>query len=120
MKKIGADAFSGCTSMVSLKADPIDPPVCGSKALYDINKEKCTLYVKSNSIDKYKVADQWKDFFHIESSSIKDVPVDAKPDDCFNVFNISGQLIKSNVDFTELQQLPAGLYIINGKKVLER
>ena len=42
------------------------PPACGSSALKGIDKSACKLFVPSGSLDSYKVADQWKDFFLIE------------------------------------------------------
>ena len=60
---IGMYAFDcGLTSVTCLA--PI-PPECGSYALTEINKSKCTLYVLKESVNLYKVADQWKDFYNI-------------------------------------------------------
>ena len=43
------------------------PPICSSGALDDINKETCTLYVPAAGMNAYKIADQWKEFFHCTS-----------------------------------------------------
>ncbi len=63
VKTIGEEAFSDCTAMTSLTSHNPVPPVCGTQALDDINKWDCTLYVPAASIDTYKAAPQWKEFF---------------------------------------------------------
>ncbi len=72
---IGADAFSDCGNMKILTSHRQVPPVCASQALDDIDKFKCTLYVPSTSINAYKNAEQWKNFFHIEAITAVAVPV---------------------------------------------
>lgn len=73
LKSIGDEAFSGCTALKKLVSKTAVPPVCGSQALDDINKWECTLYVPQESLDAYKSAAQWKEFFFLETG-IKNVP----------------------------------------------
>ena len=73
MKSIGDEAFSDCTGMKKLVSKTAVPPVCGPQALDDINKWECTLYVPQESLDAYKSAAQWKEFFFLETG-IKNVP----------------------------------------------
>ena len=73
LKSIGDEAFSDCTGMKKLVSKTAVPPVCGSQALDDINKWECTLYVPQESLDAYKSAAQWKEFFFLETG-IKNVP----------------------------------------------
>lgn len=75
VRSIGIDAFSDCSRMVSLTSHNMSVPVCGSQALDDIDKFKCTLYVPSNSVVDYSNADQWRNFFHIEPIQAVAVPV---------------------------------------------
>ena len=63
VQTIGEEAFSDCTAMTSLTSHNPVPPTCGTQALDDINKWDCTLYVPKASIDTYKAAPQWKEFF---------------------------------------------------------
>ena len=58
--------YRNCTALTMLKIRAAVPPICEHSALNDINKETCTLYVVAESICDYQVADQWKDFIHIE------------------------------------------------------
>ena len=73
LKSIGEEAFSDCTGMKKLVSKTAVPPICGPQALDDINKWECTLYVPQESLDAYKSAAQWKEFFFLETG-IKDVP----------------------------------------------
>lgn len=73
LKSIGDEAFSDCTGMKKLVSKTATPPVCGPQALDDINKWECTLYVPQESLDAYKSAAQWKEFFFLETG-IKNVP----------------------------------------------
>ena len=73
LKSIGDEAFSDCTGIKKLVSKTATPPVCGPQALDDINKWECTLYVPQESLDAYKSAAQWKEFFFLETG-IKNVP----------------------------------------------
>ena len=64
---IGKEAFSGCVGLTSLICEAVTPPGCSSNALTDINKWNCKLYVPGNSITQYQVANQWKEFFFIDT-----------------------------------------------------
>lgn len=44
----------------------------------------------------------------------------AKEPETVNVYNIQGMLIRANIPAAEISALPAGLYIINGKKIAIR
>lgn len=117
---IGNEAFSDCTGMTKLYAEPTTPPVCGTQALDDINKWNCTLYVAADSKSAYQAADQWKEFFFVEShqfSGIADAITDSPFDGPYTVYDLNGILVKTTSEIADLHNLPTGLYIINGKKV---
>lgn len=128
---IGANAFAGCKNLQEITINiivPINLSVVGARGFtratgYDVfegvNKETCILYVPAGSVDAYKAAPVWKEFKHIlpikTSTGIQGVvQTDGEP---FDVFNLSGQKVKSNA--TSLDGLPHGIYIINGKKVIK-
>ncbi|MGM9871924.1 MAG: leucine-rich repeat domain-containing protein, partial [Muribaculaceae bacterium] len=91
VERISPNAFSDCTSLISFTSNAAVPPICGPQALDGIDKWECTLYVPAESIEQYKVADQWKDFFFIEESGIEDVSVDADSMDApVEYFNLQG------------------------------
>ena len=68
-------------------------------------------------------ADQWKEFFFIEGvpTAIGGVTVDGAVPATADVYSTNGMLIKRNADLKNLNhELPAGIYIIGGKKVYVR
>lgn len=66
LKTIGDEAFSDCTALTQLTSHALIPPTCGNQALDDINKWNCQLIVPEQSLDDYKSAPQWKEFFFID------------------------------------------------------
>ena len=127
---IGANAFAGCKNLQEITINiivPINLAVVGARGFTratgddvfeGVNKETCILYVPAGSVDQYKVAPVWKEFKHIlpikTSTGIQGVvQTDGEP---FDVFNLSGQKVKSNA--TSLEGLPRGIYIVKGKKVI--
>ena len=106
--RIGEEAFSDCSGLINFTSNAGVPPTCGSQALDDINKWKCTLYVPTESIEQYKVADHWKDFFFIEELGIEDIVVDDDNADCpIEVYSIQGVKVGDSTD-----GLAPGTYIV--------
>jgi hypothetical protein len=112
---IGEEAFSDCTNLTQLISHAVTPPTCGTQALDDINKWNCTLKIPEGTNSAYMAADQWKEFFFIENvpNAINGVVVDGDDaDKNAPVYNLQGMKMQ-NTD-----NLPKGVYIINGKKYL--
>ena len=125
MQSIGDEAFSDCTNMTMLISYAEVPPTCGSMALDDINKWECVLRVPQNRLSAYQAADQWKEFFFIEDvlTGMNEIEAetegDAQGDVRDDVYSLNGTLLKRNVNVNRLNSiLPAGLYVVNGKKVV--
>ena len=124
VKTIGKEAFSDCTAMTKLITTAPVPPTCGSQALDDINKWTCKLFVNKESIDQYKAAEQWKEFFFIsEYDGVDDVSVDT-PDALYEVYNLQGIRVGSGMREAEVtaDTLPHGVYILvspQGRKKLK-
>ena len=130
---IGEEAFSDCTAMTRLQSRAEVPPLCGNQALDDINKWTCELFVPTKSLDAYKAADQWKEFFFItgedydKPGSVEDAVSEnggvsvATYRDCIEiigadnavitVYNTNGQLVYSGTD-TTIGGLARGVYIV--------
>ena len=73
---IGDWAFTNCNNLKKLVCHATTPPVFADElwgAFVDVDKNECTLYVPQESLDAYKSAVQWKDFFNI-TTGIKNVP----------------------------------------------
>ena len=124
VKTIGKEAFSDCTAMTKLITTAPVPPTCGSQALDDINKWTCELFVNKESIDQYKAAEQWKEFFFIsEYDGVDDVSVDTV-DAVYEVYNLQGIRVGSGMREAEVtaDSLPHGVYILvspQGRKKLK-
>ena len=124
VKTIGKEAFSDCTAMTKLITTAPVPPTCGSQALDDINKWTCELFVNKESIDQYKAAEQWKEFFFIsEYDGVDDVSVDTV-DAVYEVYNLQGIRVGSGIREAEVtaDTLPHGVYILvspQGRKKLK-
>ena len=76
MKDIAHHAFGWSSDpreqLTTLVCEAVMPPECKDGALQAVDKEKCTLFVPSESIDAYREANEWKDFFNIQ-------PIDREP-----------------------------------------
>ena len=112
---IGTYAFSFCRGLTSVTCLAPNPPVCGDYALTDIDKSKCTLYVLKESVNLYKIANQWKDFYNIsEYDGVDDITVDADDaETLYDVYNIQGMKVGSGLRRAEMSDaLPHGIYIL--------
>ena len=117
---IGKSAFFGCSGLTKLSCYAKVPPTCGGDVFYGINKETCVLQVPQSCLTAYQQADQWKEFFFIEDvlSGIGEVTMDGAVPGMADVYSTNGMLIKRNAEVKNLKhELPAGIYIIGGKKV---
>ena len=121
------NAFKGCSNLESItvyNTTPINLSVAesrgttrsdGSSVFEGVNKATCVLYVPDASVELYKAAPVWKEFMHIVPMSTTGIKgVTMTDDECFDIYNLQGQKVKSKA--TNLNGLPRGIYIINGKK----
>lgn len=120
VKAIGEDAFNYCTSVTQISTEAVVPPTCESGVLTDINKSKCKLIVPKNSLDAYKQADQWKDFSLIEGSTTGITNIVYNKAGLADVYTIDGTKRLSKASTDEINALPKGVYIVNGKKIIIR
>ena len=110
LTKINDFALAGCSSINSITCDAAIPPTCGSHVFSTTDKQTCKLYVPAESIESYKAADVWKEFFNIEAG-INAITIDGALNG--KVYNLNGQQVNG-------QTAQKGLYILNGKKVIIR
>ena len=61
---MGYQVFSGCSSLTYITCKAVTPPTLGFGAFTAVDKS-IPLYVPGQSIELYRVADQWKEFFNI-------------------------------------------------------
>lgn len=57
MTSIGDKAFKDCTSLESIIVEATTPPTLGTEAFHNTNS--CPIYVPAESVEAYKVADNW-------------------------------------------------------------
>ena len=121
---IGEGAFSGCFNLMKIIVHNLNPAELAlgvrtrgdaSSVFAGVDYETCILYVPQASIQKYKEAPVWGDFKNIVSieTGISDIRTDEESQD---VYNLKGQKVREQV--RSIDDLPKGIYIINGKKVI--
>lgn len=65
---IGSFAFYKCVNLEKVVCEAVVPPTCGNDVFYSVDKqEKCVLYVKPTSREKYRDADTWRYFASIKN-----------------------------------------------------
>ena len=118
VKTIRISAFSNCTSITQISSEAVVPPTCELGVFDGINKSKCKLIVPKNSLDAYKQADQWKDFLSIEGSTTGITNTAYNNSGLADVYTIDGTKRLSKASTDEINALPKGMYIVNGKKII--
>lgn len=115
---IGYWAFMGCSGLTSIKCVAIVPPSCGPSVFYGVDKSNCTLQVPEGCEAAYRSADEWKEFFFIEG--VNDIRrIFGNDAVTVDVYTLDGALLRKGMDATQIAtELPRGLYIINGRKVM--
>ena len=117
-------AFFYCTKLTKLVSLAVEPPICGRGAFEKVDKTTCQLLVPEESINKYKTADQWKEFLYILGyDGVDDVSVDSQ-NAVYEVYNLQGVRVGSGMREAEITAdvLPHGVYILvspQGRKKLK-
>ena len=111
---IGYDAFYGSSGLTKLVSLAVEPPTCGIGAFEYVDKTTCQLLVPEESINKYKTADQWKEFLNILGyNGVDDVSVDSQ-NAVYEVYNLQGVRVGGGMREEEVTAdvLPHGVYIL--------
>ena len=115
---IGYYAFSGCKNVKQITSEVVTPPICSAGSFERVNRNECKLIVPNNSIDAYKQAAQWKEFFLIEGSTTGIINNIYNKTENVDVYTIDGIKRLSKASVNEINALPKGVYIVNGKKIV--
>ena len=115
---IGSAAFYDCKNVKQIISEAVTPPNCALYAFDGINTNECKLFVPQNSIDAYKRAYGWWDFFLIEGTTTGIINNIYNKIDNVDVYTIDGIKCLSKASVNEINALPKGIYIINGKKII--
>ena len=111
---IGNYAFFNCSGLTKLVSLAVEPPTCDNGALKKVDKTSCQLLVPEESINKYKTANQWKEFLNILGyDGVDDVSVDSQ-NAVYEVYNLQGVRVGSGMREAEVTAdvLPHGVYIL--------
>ncbi|MCM1317296.1 MAG: leucine-rich repeat domain-containing protein [Bacteroides sp.] len=126
LKKINEGFYGDLKSIPTTAEIYCENPVPPSGADKFINKQYISnvVYVSKESLEDYKQADGWKNFWDIRpfdfESGIADVSIDETRTNIYRVYNPAGILVKETADKSDAFNLPKGIYIVNGKKVAIR
>ena len=115
---IGYYAFSGCKNVKQITVEAVTPPECSINTFDGVNTDECKLFVPKNSVDAYKKADGWKEFFLIEGTTTGIINNIYNKTENVDVYTIDGIKRLSKASVNEINALPKGVYIINGKKIV--
>ena len=124
VSSIGKYAFYNCSGLTKLVSLAVEPPICGEGALKKVDKTTCQLLVPEESINKYKTADQWKEFLNILGyNGVDDVSVDSQ-NAVYEVYNLQGVRVGGGMREAEVTAdvLPHGVYILvspQGRKKIQ-
>ena len=118
VKTIRTSAFNNCTSITQISSEAVIPPTCEFNVFGRVNKSKCKLVVPKNSLGAYKQAPQWKAFLLIEDSTTGITNTVYNNAGLADVYTIDGAKRLSKASTDEINALPKGVYIVNGKKII--
>ena len=109
---IASEAFGSCYNLTDVTSLAINPPTLENQSCFE--SYQITLHVPNSSLNSYKTANYWKDFYKIEaiSSNIEEIEIDFSDSKIVQVYNITGKLLYVNQDGIDINNLKPGYYII--------
>ena len=116
---IGGSAFKRCSGLMSITMQRATPPTVGDDLFGDDLFDQCskleTIYVPVGASEAYNVAPwNWYNIVEGEVTGIEEVTQDEWPSD---VYDLNGRMVKAQAE--NLDGLPRGVYIVNGKKFVK-
>ena len=116
---IGEYAFDGCYNLKKVTSKLAKSFAISDETFNSDTYSNGTLYVPKGTVAQYKATDGWKNFKNIvEEDSITAIN-DVEADNTLNTSNAIYDINGKRLSATSLDELPSGLYIINGKKVVK-
>ena len=116
VKSIGKQAFE--TNPLRKITSKITNPLAIAEDAFS-NFIGATLYVPKGTVAKYRATQGWKNFKRIleegTTTGIADVEADNTLNTSNSIYDINGKRLPA----TSIDELPSGLYIVNGKKVVK-
>ena len=129
VQKINDNGFDGCIGLNKIKIDATIPPIVSAKTFNRVNKN-ASIYVPDASVDLYKNAFGWKEFFNIKgiTSQVEktkntnievriinnSIEISNATGESVELFDISGRKVfsQSNVENTTISKQQNGVYIL--------
>jgi len=112
-------AFAQCNNLQKVVSKIVEPFEIAENAFSYETYSKATLYVPKGTVAKYRATEGWKNFKNIveedTTTGIDDVEADNTLNTSMRIYDINGKRLPA----TSLDELPSGLYIVNGKKVVK-
>ena len=116
---IEKSAFANCKNLEKVISRLAKPFAISDETFDSDTYSNATLYVPKGTVAQYKATDGWKKFQNIvEEDSITAIN-DVEADNTLNTANAIYDINGKRLPATSLDELPSGLYIINGKKVVK-
>ena len=113
---IGEGAFDWCTNLEKVTSKIVKPFTININTFYTY---KGTLYVPKGTVAKYKATESWKRFKYILEEGTTTAIDDVEADNTLNTSNAIYDINGKRLPATSLDELPAGIYIVNGKKIVK-
>ena len=125
---IGENAFAGCVNLKAIYIYAAEPAnlatatvrtraEAASSVFEGVDKETCVLYVPKGCVERYRAAEGWGEFTHIEEMDGTGISSLTPDRNTFDVYDMSGRKVRTAA--TSLDGLPNSIYIVNGKKVMK-
>ena len=111
-------AFYDCGNVKQITVEAVTPPDCSADTFNGVNTKECKLIVPKSSVDAYKRAYGWRNFFLIEGTTTGIINNIYNKTENVDVYTIDGIKRLSKASVNEINALPKGIYIINGKKII--
>jgi len=128
----GTGTFDHCWNLESMVLALLHKPGISPIGQIASNSvlNNCTLYVPEDAIDKYKSSSPWWDFGAIKPlsefpgfSGVDEIREDSKGhylNRSKDVYTLQGMCLKRNASQEDINDLPTGIYVIGGKKIIVR
>lgn len=95
------------------------PPSAESSSFDEAIYRNAVLYVPKGSVTDYKNTNPWSNFYNIKISDIAGIGENIfEKENKVDIYNLSGTPVMKNASTSDIKNLPYGIYIINGKKIL--
>jgi hypothetical protein len=121
----GYNAFYWCLNLKSVTSKIAKPFVIDYSTFfkgldfYRSTYSQATLYVPKGTVAKYKATESWMYFDKIVEEGTTTGIDDVEADNTLNTSNAIYDTNGKRLPVTSLDELPSGLYIINGKKIVK-